>query len=176
MRDRFSPNLALISLGSNIHAIQNLQAAVRELQNGENVQRVSRVWESPPAGFHDQPNFLNAAVLLETPFSAAELKQNLLRRIELHLHRQRDPDNINGPRTIDLDLSIFITPEKAEVFEADIRTRAFVAMPLAELAPDFVLPETGRTLAEIAAGFDLQQSGLIVRDDCNLAALIQPQL
>ncbi len=176
MRDWFSPNRALISLGSNIDPVSNLQAAVRELQSGGNVKQASRVWESPPAGFLDQPNFLNAAVLLETPFSAAELKHNVLRRVELHLHRVRDPENINGPRTIDVDLSIFITPLKSEAFDADMLTRAFVAVPLAELFPEFVHPKTGQTLAEIAAGFDLAQSGLTVREDCNLAALIQPQL
>ena len=62
------------------------------------------------------------------------------------------------------------------MFDADILTRAFVAVPLAELFPDFVHPETGQTLAEIAAGFDLQRLGMTLREECDLAALIQPQL
>ena len=143
-------NLAAISLGSNIDPAENLQAAVCELANFGTVQKVSRVWESAPVGFLEQANFLNSAVLLETAMSAAELKQNALCPIEQKLHRIRDPKNINAPRTIDLDLSIFITPAESIVMDDNILSRAFVAVPLAELLPEFVHPATGQTLAQIA--------------------------
>jgi 2-amino-4-hydroxy-6-hydroxymethyldihydropteridine diphosphokinase len=133
------------------------------------IKQVSRVWESAAVGFLEQANFLNAAVLLETSLSPAELKQSVLRPIEQELHRIRDPRNINAPRTIDLDLSLFLTPAECLELDADILTRAFVAIPLAELLPEFVHPQTGQTLAEIAETFQAQSHLLVPRPDCDLS-------
>lgn len=161
-------NLAAISLGSNIRPEQNLPAAVGELRHVGEIRAVSRVWESAPVGFSGQPNFLNAALLFATTFSADELKQSVLRPIEEKLGRVRDPGNVNAPRTIDLDLSIFITPNESRVFDKDILTRNFVAVPLAELLPDFIHPETGQTLSEIARSFGGAKSQLKPRPDCRM--------
>lgn len=164
-----TPYLAAISLGSNIHPVENLKAAVRELAGFGRIVRVSSVWESPAVGFADQPNFLNAAVLLETYLTATELKQTVLGPLEDNLHRVRDPNNVNAPRTIDLDLSIFLTPSRTSVLDEDILTRNFVAVPLAEILPDYQHPDTGQTLAEIAKGFESSSPSLKPRPDCNLA-------
>lgn len=170
MSDSPPLNQAAISLGSNIHPVENLKAAVGELAKRGRLLKASQVWESPPAGFADQPNFLNAAVLLETPLSAIELKQTVLRPIEDQLHRVRDPRNVNAPRTIDLDLSIFITPGECFVLDEDILTRNFVAVPLAEILPDLNHPETGQTLVEIAAGLEAISPKLVPRRDSDLTA------
>jgi 2-amino-4-hydroxy-6-hydroxymethyldihydropteridine diphosphokinase len=177
MSDRAAAlNLAAISLGSNINPVENLQAAVFELSRVGTIQRVSQAWESAPVGFLDQANFLNAAVLWETSFSPAELKPSVLTPIERLLRRVRDPSNVNAPRTIDLDLSLFITPEESLVLDAEILTRHFVAIPLAEILPEFVHPHTGRTLKEIAATFASQMREIIPRPDCDLSAGITPML
>lgn len=170
MSDPPARNRMAISLGSNIHPVQNLKAAVRELAGFGNITKVSSVWESPPAGFADQPNFLNAAIVLETYLTPAELKQTVLGPIEDQLHRVRDPNNVNAPRTIDLDLSIVIMPTQTEVLDGDILTRNFVAVPLAEILPDFRHPETGQTLAEIAAALESTCASLIPRPDCDLTS------
>jgi 2-amino-4-hydroxy-6-hydroxymethyldihydropteridine diphosphokinase len=162
-------NLAAISLGSNIDPAENLRSAVRELARFGTIVKVSGVWESAPVGFLDQPNFLNAAVLLENSLSLEELKQAALGSIERKLHRVRDPENINAPRTIDLDLSLFITPAESLVLDQDILTRGFVAVPLAEILPEFVHPETGNTLTEIAGAWS-GSADLISRPDCDLSA------
>jgi 2-amino-4-hydroxy-6-hydroxymethyldihydropteridine diphosphokinase len=170
------PNLAAISLGSNINPVENLQAAVRELGGFGTLKRVSRAWESLPVGFPDQANFLNAALLLETWLSPKELKQTVLGPIERQLHRVRDPHNVNAPRTMDLDLSLFITPTQSLVLDPAILTRAFVAIPLAEILPEFVHPRTGQTLAEIAGTFASQSLDVVPRPDCDLTAWISPLL
>lgn len=163
---------AYLLLGSNIDAAANLPAALRALGAFGTIAAVSRVWESPPAGHADQPDFLNAAVLLETRFPAAELRDGPIAEVERQLHRVRDPHNANAPRTIDVDVALFDsdvgTFGRVRVPDPDILTRAFVAVPLAEIAPEYVHPEDGRTLAEIAAGFDKLAHGLTLRADVRL--------
>jgi 2-amino-4-hydroxy-6-hydroxymethyldihydropteridine diphosphokinase len=169
-------NLAGISLGSNINPVENLQAAVRELSRFGTIKQISRAWESAPVGFLDQANFLNAAVLLETTYSPEELKRDVLDSIERQLQRVRDPRNINAPRTIDLDLSLYITPTESFVLDDDVLARAFVAIPLAEILPEFADPKTGRTLAGIAESFAGPSRDLVPRPDCDLSAGISPML
>ena len=164
---------AYLALGSNIEPEHNLPAVVRELSRYGRVLGVSRVWETEPLGFSNQPNFLNAALLLETSLTAGQLRQSAIPDIERVLNRQRDPENPNGPRTIDVDIALFdceiIVIGSRRIPDPDILERAFVAVPLAELDPGYVHPENGRTLAEIAGGFAQAQSSMIVRPDVQLA-------
>lgn len=163
-------NDAYLVLGSNIEPEQNLPAAAGMLAEYGTVCRVSRVWESPPADRSDQANYLNAAVLLRTPLNPYEIRSRAIDAIEQRLGRRRDPSDRYAARTIDIDLALFNSEELEydgrRIPDPDILTRAFVAVPLAELSPDYVHPVTGRTLAEIAATFE--PSGLIARDDVRL--------
>jgi len=159
---------AAISLGSNIEPEQNLIAAVRELGRASSILKASNVWESAPVSFLDQANFLNAAVLVETNLSAEALTKESLKPIESKLGRVRDPNNINAPRTIDLDLSIYLKPGDSTLFEQDLLTRDFVAVPLAEILPDWVHPQTGQTLSEIAAHLRRRTAQLRRRTDLAL--------
>lgn len=148
-------NRAYFSLGSNIEPERNLPAAVRELSQFGRVLAVSRVWETAPVGFANQPNYLNAAVLLETPLSAEALCSETVPTIESRLGRVRDPHNKSGPRTIDIDLSLFnrdlLVVGHRTIPAPDILTRTFVAVPLAELDPDYIHPIENRSLSVIAA-------------------------
>jgi 2-amino-4-hydroxy-6-hydroxymethyldihydropteridine diphosphokinase len=165
-------NEAYLSLGSNIDPEQNLPAAVRELARFGRVKRVSSVWESPPEGFADQPRFLNAALLLETRLSAAELKARAIASIEASLGRTRNA-NRNAPRTIDIDIMLFNRDTfrlgSRTIPDAEVLERPFVAIPLAEIAPDYRHPATCETLAAIAARFDPVRAGMTRRDDVVLA-------
>jgi 2-amino-4-hydroxy-6-hydroxymethyldihydropteridine diphosphokinase len=153
-RDDLEPaSRVFISLGSNIDPEDNLPAAVRRLDECSRLLAVSRVYQTKPVGTTDQPDFLNAAVLIETHLAPVELKSQVLQRIECELGRVRTQD-VNAPRTIDLDISLV----NRDVLELDGRhipdpdglRYAHVARPLADLVPAYVHPETGQTLLEIA--------------------------
>ena len=161
---------AYVLLGSNIDKERNLPAALRLLRQRCRVVAVSSVYETLPVGRTDQPTFFNAAALIETPLSPAALKWQVLRPIETQLGRVRTEDP-NAPRTIDLDIVLF----DDAVFELDgspipdpaILQHPHVALPLAEIAPDYVHPVTGETLAEIASRF-AGVAGISRRSDIDL--------
>lgn len=152
---------ALAVLGSNIAPERNLTAAIARLQAlaGVEVVAVGGTYESPPFGRPGDPWFQNCAVLLETGLSPEALRSTF-RAVEGELGRVRTGDRY-APRPIDIDLVAF------EGFagdvggkplpDPDILGRAFLALPLADLAPEWVLPGVGRTLREIAATFDAER-------------------
>lgn len=148
----------LISLGSNIEPTVNLPLAIRTLADRFRVVRVSRIYQADPVGAPAAPVFLNAAVAIETDLAPAELKFGHLRPVEAELGRVRTSDP-NAPRTIDLDIAlvgelVLADPRAGiEIPDPEILTRAHVALPLADLAPDAVHPVTGETLSEIADRF-----------------------
>jgi 2-amino-4-hydroxy-6-hydroxymethyldihydropteridine diphosphokinase len=170
MSDRL-PNLAYLSLGSNVEPEHNLPAAVDRLGHWGHVRAVSTVWESAPLGFADQPNFLNAAALLETGLSAQGLRREAIAATEAALGRVRTA-NKNAPRTIDIDIMLFnhdvLQVGRRHIPSPEVLERPFVAIPLAEIAPDYVHPETGQPLHQIAGRFDPVAAGMCRRDDVTL--------
>jgi 2-amino-4-hydroxy-6-hydroxymethyldihydropteridine diphosphokinase len=164
-------NLAYLSLGSNIEPERHLPSAVAHLAQFGHVRSVSTVWETPPLGFSDQPVFLNAAVLLETNLSAQTLSQEAIPAVEAALGRVRS-ENKNAPRTIDIDIMLFnrdiIQLDRRHIPDPEVLERPFVAIPLAEIAPDYVHPEIGQTLCQIAGRFDPAATGMRRRDDVTL--------
>jgi 2-amino-4-hydroxy-6-hydroxymethyldihydropteridine diphosphokinase len=165
-------NKAYLSLGSNIEPELNIKSAVKILAERARLVAVSSVWETQPLGLAAQPNFLNAAAIVETGLSAAQLKQQVLAFIEQALGRVRQASK-NAPRQIDIDIILF----NEEVFELGQRhipdrelfERAFVAIPLAEIAPDYIHPETGQSLREIAQQFETTSTTMLPRSDVSWA-------
>ena len=166
-------NQAYLSLGTNIDPEDNLvQAVVRMAEYGR-IAAASAVWQTKPAGLADQPDFLNAAVLLETTLTAQALREGPIAQIEEALGRVRT-ENKNAPRTIDIDIMLFnhdvLTVGQRRIPDREVLERPFVAIPLAEIAQDYIHPETGQTLKEIAAQFDPAAEGMIRRSDVTLSA------
>lgn len=159
-------NRVFISLGSNIDPERNLREAVSRLASHCQVLAVSPVYETPPVGRTDQPNFLNAAVLAATELGAAQLKDRVLVQIERELGRVRTEEK-NAPRTIDLDISLFndqiLDVGGRHIPDPEIVQRPHVARPLADLEPEYRHPETGQTLSEIAQA--LPDGGVMPRPD-----------
>ncbi len=134
---------AYIGLGSNLgDRWSTLRAAVCQLRALGRVTAVSSLYETEPVGYLDQPWFLNAVVILETALEPQELLQCLL-GIERALGRRRSFPN--APRTLDLDLLLYdavvIASEDLVVPHPRLHERAFVLIPLLELAPDLVHPQ-----------------------------------
>ncbi len=134
----------VIGFGSNIRPAENLPRALRLLEVRVPVVALSRVWEGPAVGTSGPP-FYNAAVVVRAPFSAAHLKETILRLIEAALGRMRTADP-NAPRPIDLDVLV----EGSRVIDADVWRYAYWAVPLAELAPGLRHPENGQPLRALA--------------------------
>jgi len=150
-----APTTALIALGSNIEPRANLERALECLARELHVEAVSGLWESEAHGAPGAPRFLNAAVRISCVLPPVSLKR-LLRRIEANLGRRRQGDR-NAPRTIDLDLALYgslVIDDPAtglRLPDPEIRRRAYLALPLAEVGPELPHPETGELLADIAA-------------------------
>ena len=168
MSERPAPHRAYLSLGANVDPARNLQAAVEALGRFGHVRAASTVWQTAPLGFTAQPDFLNAVVLLETPLSAQALREQAIAAIEQQLGRVRTA-NKNGPRTIDIDIMLFdhavLDLDGRHIPDPEVLERPFVALPLAEIAPDEMHPETGQTFRQIAARFDPEAANMHPRKD-----------
>lgn len=164
------PNRAYLTLGSNIDPEENLRRVVGLLAKRCRVLAVSRVYETAPVGDTAQADFLNAAVLVETELEAPALKAGILLPLENELGRVRIK-NKNAPRTIDVDIALFnrdvLEVGYRHIPDPEILKFGHLALPLADLEPDYRHPETGQTLAEIAAGF-VGRDDSSVRSDVHL--------
>ena len=162
-----------LSLGSNIQPAENLKAALVLLGERCAVRGYSSVYRTPPQGDRHQADFLNMAIKVATSLSPEQFKTLVIGDIEAQLGRVRDPHNKNAPRTIDVDISLWdhgvldYGAKPWHIPEPDIIRFAHVAVPLAEIAPDYVHPETGQTLTQIAAALD---SSSMVRQEKILMA------
>lgn len=141
---------AYIGLGSNLGEREdNIRAALEAIADlpDTDLVRVSSLYDTEPVGEVEQPNFLNAAVMVDTELDARTLLWNLM-LIEKRLGRVRTQRW--GPRTIDLDLLLYgdelIEDDDLRVPHPEIIRRSFVLVPLVELEPRLVHPGTGETL------------------------------
>lgn len=145
-----------LSLGTNLgRRAANLRAALAALQPQVTVRRASPVYETEPWGFADQPAFLNQVIEAETHLEPQDLLA-WIKGIETGLGRQ--PTFRNGPRVIDLDVIFYddrvYEGENLAIPHPRMEGRAFVLVPLADLAPDLVHPRLGKTVHEMLAPLD----------------------
>jgi len=144
---------AYVLLGSNIQPEDNIRRALSELSRRFLVVAISPAFETEPVGDPHQPRFWNLAVELQAEGDPIALHASL-RDIEHTMGRQRDPDRPFGPRSIDLDLILLEgfagTFGPVTLPSPQLHREAFVAVPVAALAPDFVHPELGLSLQDVA--------------------------
>lgn len=150
---------AYVALGANLgHPREALQAALEDLRQtaGVGVTAVSSFYRTAPVE-SSGPDYVNAVAEVETTLEASELL-HVLQRIENAHGRVRPAGVVNAPRTLDLDLLLFgkdtvATPELT-VPHPRMHLRAFVLVPLLEIAPDAVIPGLGAARDYVAATAD----------------------
>lgn len=146
---------AVLGLGSNIApAKEHLDKAVEALSNLGTVKEVSPYILSKPEGFANQPDFVNAVVILSTPYQPAALLRKL-KALEKQLGRT--PTFKNGPRVIDLDILFY---DQIEFFDDDdeymliiphprLQEREFVLKPLSYLLSDYIHPKLHKPVVQL---------------------------
>ena len=158
---------ATIALGANLPSpagppATTLAAAVRRLGSLGNVKEQSSLYRSDPVGFADQPLFFNAVVALETELDARRLLRELL-AVEKEFGRDRSAGVANGPRTLDLDILLWngleVNEPGLELPHPRMAERAFVLVPLAEIAPHLLIPGIGKTVAELLERLQTTRKG-----------------
>jgi 2-amino-4-hydroxy-6-hydroxymethyldihydropteridine diphosphokinase len=143
---------AYLCLGSNMgEREKNLTQALILLSQKTNLDKVSSIYETEPVGYTEQPCFLNLVCRITTDLSAEEIL-HLAKAIENKIGRI--PDFPNSPRLIDIDILLYenqiIKTQNLTIPHPRLTERAFVLIPLAEIAPELVHPELGKSIAELA--------------------------
>lgn len=148
---------AYIALGSNLddpqRQLRSALAALAALPDTRLV-RASSFYRSAPVGYADQPDFVNGVAAIETGLAPRALLEALL-AIERRHGRVRD--FLNAPRTLDLDIIAYgnrtVDEPGLAIPHPRLHERAFVVIPLAEIAPDATIPGRG-SVRELQARVD----------------------
>jgi 2-amino-4-hydroxy-6-hydroxymethyldihydropteridine diphosphokinase len=142
-----------IAVGSNIHPERNITEALQKLMQYVQVDAISTFYRTKALDRPEQGDFLNGVLRVWTTKPVRDLKFGVLRKIEEELQRVRTEDKY-ADRTIDLDIALYgeliINESDLVIPDPDIRERPFIVMPLLELSPNLILPDTGEPLSSLS--------------------------
>ena len=168
--------LAYIALGANLPSPAGppeptLAAAAERLASLGRVAARSSLYSTAPVGdpgiVIDQPRFLNAVLAIETALAPRDLLNALL-AIEREFGRDRAAGVPNGPRTLDLDIlfhgDLILSEPGLEIPHPRLAQRAFVLVPLHEIAPQLRDPRTGNTVSQLLAALSPSPEECTVRN------------
>jgi len=133
-----SARTVYLNIGSNLEPEKNIPACLEILKKKFQVKKISSIYETDAVGMQGA-KFWNLAVAIEIQYDIKNLIE-VLHRIEDEMGRKRDPGNKFSPRTIDLDI----------VPQPGYQKQAFIMVPLAEIAPEEMDEESGKSLMELA--------------------------
>ncbi|MBF0623782.1 MAG: 2-amino-4-hydroxy-6-hydroxymethyldihydropteridine diphosphokinase [Magnetococcales bacterium] len=161
----------LIAFGSNLDPLRNLTQGLIRLHRELPLARISTIYRTrplapppgeDPASRSEEPDFLNGVAISHRDMDPLQLKKRL-RHIESRQNRLRSGPRW-APRTLDLDIALMggmvCDREGLTIPDPDILRRPFLALPLAELAPELRHPLQGQSLRELAAAFGPDPPGM----------------
>jgi len=153
-------HITYLALGTNLgDRLANLRAAIEALPPSIVLRQSSSVYETPPWGVEDQPPFLNMAVNCATNLEPEPLLK-YLKQLEVQLGRLHSFRW--GPRLIDLDIlfydDLILNTGQLIIPHPRLHERAFVLVPLAEIAPDLIHPVLKKSVKELAG--DVNTKGI----------------
>jgi 2-amino-4-hydroxy-6-hydroxymethyldihydropteridine diphosphokinase len=150
--------LATVGLGANLNdPAAQVEYALAELDRLPHTRLVARsgLYASAPVGYVDQPDFVNAVAQVETALAPRALLAALL---DIEHRHGRERSFRNAPRTLDLDLLLYgnarFHEDGLSLPHPRMHVRAFVLLPLIEIAPDTLIPGIGRAADQLAACAD----------------------
>jgi 2-amino-4-hydroxy-6-hydroxymethyldihydropteridine diphosphokinase len=157
--------IAYLGIGSNLDAVQNLQLACREIGERFSLQKISAVYRSEALGF-DGDDFLNAVACIETELTPQALFEEIEQIHDLAGRKRRSGKFIS--RTLDIDLLLYdqlvVNEPPLRLPRKDVLQYSFVLRPLAEIAPGYRHPVTGKSISDHWREFDAASHPLTVVD------------
>lgn len=149
---------AYLSLGSNIgDRLENLANARKALNDKFKIIKESSIYETAPWGYEDQPDFLNQVIEIDVQLPPAEFLR-IIKDIEKKLGREKSFKY--GPRNIDIDIltygNLVYHSGRLSIPHPKLGERAFVVIPLEEIAPKFRHPVTDRDIRSMSEEVDAQ--------------------
>lgn len=143
---------AFIAVGANIEPEAHILRALDLLRGSMPVVATSTFYRTASLGRQEQAPYLNGMWRVRTRLAPRSLKVSVLRDIEARLGRVRARDKF-AARPIDLDVALYgdqvVHEPDLHIPDPDIQRRPFLAVPLLELAPELVLPDSGQRLADL---------------------------
>lgn len=144
--------IAYLCLGSNLgDREENLRQALALLSPKADVEKLSAIYETEPVGYKEQPLFLNLVCRIATDLPPDELL-HFVKDIETEMGRI--PSFPNAPRVMDLDILLYddtiMETHNLTIPHPRLEDRAFVLIPLTEIAPKLIHPQLGKSIAQLA--------------------------
>ena len=154
-----------LGLGSNLgDRERNLLHAVERLGENVVIAQISSLCDTDPVGYDDQPRFLNAVVKGETKLTPDDLLKSV-KKIETDMGRTTS--FVNGPRLIDIDILLYddvvMDTLTLTIPHPRYTERAFVLVPLAQIAPDMVCPNRHKSVKELVHMLD-NKGGVVIKE------------